>query len=70
MRVVAKDVGPYEVVAGNPARVIRARFEPADVQLLLELRWWDWPVETITEHAAVIMGGSPEGLRRAAEDRV
>lgn len=65
--VVTKDVGPYEIVAGNPARTIRARYEPADVQVLLELRWWDWPVEKITEHAAVIMGGTPEQLRRAAE---
>lgn len=64
--VVTKDVGPYEIVAGNPARVIRTRFEAADVKVLLELRWWDWPVEKITEHAALIMGGTPDELRRAA----
>ena len=67
--VVTKDVGPYEVIAGNPARAIRTRFEAAEVQVLLELRWWDWPIETITEHAAVIMGGTPEELRQVAPER-
>ena len=67
--VITKDVGPYEIVAGNPARAIRTRFEAAEVQVLLELRWWDWPIETITEHAAVIMGGTPEELRQVSPER-
>ena len=41
--VVTKDVAPYTIVAGNPARVIRARFAPDQVERLLELAWWDWP---------------------------
>ena len=40
--VVSKDVAPYAVVAGNPARVLRHRFEPAVIERLLALRWWDW----------------------------
>ncbi|MEL7977330.1 CatB-related O-acetyltransferase [Isoptericola sp. F-RaC21] len=60
--VVTKDVEPYAVVAGNPARHVRTRFEPADVQRLLAVRWWDWPVATITQHAATIMAGTPEEL--------
>ncbi|WP_127818046.1 CatB-related O-acetyltransferase [Microbacterium sp. CPCC 204701] len=60
--VVAKDAAPYEIVAGNPARHIRKRFEDADIQRLLALRWWDWPIEKITEHAAVLMAGTAEGL--------
>lgn len=64
--VVTRDVGPYEIVAGNPARVIRTRFDPGDVARLLRIRWWDWPIETITEHAATIMAGTPHELERIA----
>lgn len=60
--VVAKSVAPYAVVVGNPAREIRTRFEPADVERLLTARWWDWPIELITESAATIMGGTPAQL--------
>ena len=45
--VVTRDVGDYEVVAGVPARRIRMRFEPAVVDCLLELRWWEWPPQLI-----------------------
>jgi phosphonate metabolism protein (transferase hexapeptide repeat family) len=41
--VVTRDVLPYTVVAGNPARLIRARFAPEIVVRLLRLAWWDWP---------------------------
>lgn len=64
--VVTKDVGPYEIVAGNPARQVRTRFGEDDVRRLLAVRWWDWPVEKITEHAAVIMAGTPAELERLA----
>lgn len=67
--VVTKDVEPYAIVAGNPARHIRTRFAPDEVALLLRVRWWDWPVELVTEHAAVIMGGSPAELARIGESR-
>ncbi len=65
--VVTKDVGPYEVVAGNPARVVRTRFDDADVERLLRARWWDWPLERITAHAATIMAGTPAELERLAD---
>lgn len=45
--LVTKDVPPYAIVGGNPARVIRYRFPPEVVQRLLQLRWWDLPDETI-----------------------
>ena len=40
--VVTKDVPPFAVVAGNPARVIRYRFERDVIDRLMEIRWWDW----------------------------
>ena len=47
MAVVTKDVKPYEIVAGNPARHIRFRFPPEQIDYLLRLKWWDWPEEKI-----------------------
>ena len=64
--VVAADVPPYAIVAGNPARVVRRRYEDADVERLLRAAWWDWPAELVTEHARTIMSGEP---RRAGADR-
>jgi virginiamycin A acetyltransferase len=48
--VVTKDVEPYAIVGGNPAKEIRKRFSEEQVKHLLQLSWWDWPVEKITEH--------------------
>ncbi len=48
--VVTKDVAPYTIVAGNPAKLIRERFDKATVEALLEVQWWHWPIETITKN--------------------
>lgn len=64
--IVTKHVQPYEIVAGNPARPVRTRFDKEDVARLLKLRWWDWSVERITKHAAVIMSGTPRELEELA----
>jgi virginiamycin A acetyltransferase len=45
--VVTKDVSPFSVVAGTPARVIRKRFDDTIIEKLLELKWWNWPIERI-----------------------
>jgi virginiamycin A acetyltransferase len=52
-------------VAGNPARVIRLRHAEADIATLLDLAWWDWPVEEITKRARVIATGSVRDLQQA-----
>jgi acetyltransferase-like isoleucine patch superfamily enzyme len=44
---VVKDIQPYEIVGGNPARLIRKRFDDEMIALLLELAWWTLPVEII-----------------------
>ncbi len=46
--VVAKDVPPYGIVVGNPARFIRFRFDHDTVETLLRVRWWEWPPHKIT----------------------
>ncbi|MFI7337343.1 CatB-related O-acetyltransferase [Streptomyces sp. NPDC050085] len=62
--VVTDDVPPYAIVGGNPTRVIRTRFTPDVVERLLQLAWWDWPLEHITEHARLIMAGSVDDLEK------
>lgn len=49
--VVTNHVAPYSIVAGNPAKLIRARFDEEIVQKLLKMQWWNWKLEKITEHA-------------------
>ena len=66
--VVTGDVPAYAIVGGNPARVLRSRYDDADVERLLRAAWWDWPVELVTEHARTIMSGTPADLERVASD--
>ncbi|PWL16989.1 antibiotic acetyltransferase [Falsochrobactrum shanghaiense] len=47
--VVTKDIPPYHVVGGVPARLIRKRFDDAVIERLLRLCWWDWPLEKLYE---------------------
>jgi len=52
--VVTRDVPPYAIVAGNPARTVRRRFEPEISQRLLELAWWNWPAEMVRKIAPTL----------------
>lgn len=52
--IVTKDVEPYSVVGGNPARLIRKRFDDETINVLLTLRWWDWGIEKITNYLPAI----------------
>ncbi|HAT8251615.1 TPA: chloramphenicol acetyltransferase [Legionella pneumophila] len=61
--VVTKDVAPYEIVGGNPAQVIRKRFDEKTIDFLLKLAWWDWPIEQIKAHVLDIMNGDKVALR-------
>jgi virginiamycin A acetyltransferase len=64
--VVTRDVPPYSVVGGNPARVVKQRFPAEVVAELLAIRWWDWPVERITRNLPAIVGADLDALRDAA----
>ena len=56
--VVTKDVPPYAIVGGNPAKVIKMRFGESEIERLLALAWWDWPIEKITAQVKVLVGGA------------
>ena len=54
--VVASDVPPFALAAGNPARVVRHRFAPEVAERLLRIAWWDWPDETIAANIDAFYG--------------
>ena len=64
--VVVGDIPPYAIAGGNPARVLRLRYDEDDVARLLRAAWWDWPVQLVTEHARTIMAGTPAEVLAAA----
>lgn len=62
---VSRDVAPYSIVGGNPAKEIKKRFSDEQIDKLLKVRWWDWPAEKITENLSLLTGNNPEALTDA-----
>ena len=65
--VVAANVAPYAIVAGNPARLIRKRFDDETIRRLLEIRWWDWSHEKIAANLHIICSENVAKLFELAE---
>lgn len=61
--VVGSDIPPYTIAAGNPARVIRKRFDDELIQMMLALRWWDWEIETINAFIPVLTSSDMKWVR-------
>ena len=62
--VVTKDVPPYTIVGGVPAKTIRKRFSDDDIEALQKMKWWDWPIEQIQAHISEIQTGKVEELKK------
>ncbi len=62
--VVTKDVEPYSIVGGNPAKEIRKRFDEDIIKELLEIQWWNWTIEKITENVHHLTGTQVGELNR------
>jgi len=63
--VVTKDVPDYAVVGGNPAKVIKYRFEQKIINELLNITWWNWSAEKITKNLEAITNADIEELKKA-----
>jgi virginiamycin A acetyltransferase len=59
---VVKDVEPYSIVGGNPAKEIKKRFPDNTIVKLLKLKWWDWSIEKITENIQNLTDSKIENL--------
>ena len=66
--VGTRDIPPYTIAAGVPAKPIRRRFDVETIARLEELRWWDWEEEKIRQNIAAIRNGDIEALCRAAKE--
>lgn len=65
--VVSGTHPPYTILGGNPAKPIRRRFDDATIAALLEIAWWDWPIDRITENESAICNSDLDALRAAGE---
>lgn len=65
--VVVKDVAPYTIVGGNPAHPLKQRFPQPVIDALLEICWWDWPLERIEANLGAITGDDISALEALAD---
>ena len=61
--MVTKDVKPYTMVGGNPAREIKKRFSPEVISILLQLKWWDWEDSKIQKYLPILCSSDEEKLK-------
>ena len=61
--VVAKNVQPYTIVAGNPIKEIRKRFSNDEINILLEIEWWNWDTDKIINNLDIILGNDVSKLK-------
>lgn len=60
--LVVKDVPPYTIVGGNPAKIIKKRFKDEIIEQLLELQWWNWDIQKITDNIPFLYSYDEEKL--------
>ena len=65
--VVNKDIPPYSIVGGNPAKILRRRFDEAVIGKLLEIRWWNWDAAKITKNVRTLTSNDIHALEMLAK---
>ncbi len=60
--LVTKNIGPYEIWGGNPARFIKKRFSDEDIEKLLQIKWWNWSRDKIKENLDLLRSKDVNGL--------
>ncbi len=60
--LVTKDVAPYTIVGGNPAKPIRKRFGDEEIAMLLDMAWWDWSTERLSQAMPLLTSADIAGL--------
>lgn len=63
--IVSGNIPAYSIVAGNPARLVRRRFDDETIARLLDIAWWNWPIDQIIANEDAISGGDIEALNAA-----
>lgn len=66
--VVVKDVPAYSIVAGNPAKVVKMRFDDKTIERLQKIAWWNWDIEKINKHLKLICNLDVDKLELALEE--
>lgn len=62
--LVTRDVEPYSIVGGNPAKTIRKRLDDQQIELLLQIKWWDWPDERLKPVMQILTSGDVDALHQ------
>jgi len=68
--MISKDVGPYEIWVGNPAKFVRKRFSEEEIKFLQELKWWDWSIDKINLHVKDLCSGNFDALQKKLNDMI
>lgn len=68
--LISRDVEPYAIMGGNPAKLIRKRFEESAIQQLLEMNWWDWPEPILQQAMPILCSGNIAKLYQFYHDNI
>jgi serine acetyltransferase len=67
---VVKDVEPYTLVGGNPAKFIKYRFTPQQIEKLLKIKWWDWEDEKINKFSPLLCSNNIDDFINSALESI
>ena len=66
--IVTRDIPPYGIATGSPTRVSKFRFPPEAIAALLEIKWWDWPIDKIRAFEPELYGPITGFIERARRE--